>query len=83
MRPTRLEAVKELRRILGYSEETEHVIDWMRDAWETSDFLVKRIGRERTYQITNAMEVYLDDMMRDHLVSYDHTSDYANQYLLN
>jgi len=60
MKQTKLEIIKELHCMLGHSEETEHVIDWVHDTWETYDFLVKRIGREHAYRIINAMDVCPD-----------------------
>lgn len=83
MKRTRFEMIKELQGVLGHSEETEHIIDWIRDAWETSDFLVKRIGREHAYQIINAIEVCPSGSIQGSLAPYDHTSEHANQYLLN
>ena len=83
MRQTRFEIIKELQCMLGYSEETEHVIDWVRDVWETYDFLVKRIGRERAHQIINAMEVCPDVITRDDLTPYNHANEQTNQCLLN
>lgn len=83
MRQTRFEIIKDLQGVLGHSEETEHITDWIRDAWETFDFLIKRIGRERAYQIINAIERCPNGITRDDLASYDYTNEYAHPSLLN
>jgi hypothetical protein len=43
---TRVEIIAALSRELGNSEETEHLIDWLLDVWETVDILVERFGAE-------------------------------------
>jgi hypothetical protein len=70
--------LKELRRILGHNEETEHVIDWVQDAWQTYDVLIERVGRERAHQIINAMDIFPAVATRDDLASCNHTNAYAN-----
>jgi hypothetical protein len=49
MRQTRSEMIKALRQTLGQSEETEHVIDWMQDAWSTYDHLSKSSLEKRMH----------------------------------
>lgn len=83
MKQARLEIIKELHYIFGHSEETEHVIDWVQDTWETYDFLIKRIGREHAHQIMNAMDICPDVFSQDDLTSYRHTHEQMNQCLLN
>jgi hypothetical protein len=83
MRQTRLEIIKELSSVLGHSEETEHVIDWVQEVWETYDFLVKRVGREHAHQIMNAIDVCPDVFPQDDLTLYRHTHEQMNQCLLN
>lgn len=83
MRQTRCEIINGLRYMLGHSEETELVIDWVRDVWETSDHFVKRVGRECAHQIINAMNVCPDSDTPYDLASYDLTNEYAHQCLLN
>jgi hypothetical protein len=39
-----------LRHELGDSQETEILIDWLLDMWETMDLLVQRFG-ERAHKI--------------------------------
>ena len=83
MKPTRFEMLNELRSILGHSEETEHLIDWLQDAWQTYDALIERVGRERAYQIINAIDIFPDTVTQHDLTFYDHTNEHADQYLLN
>jgi hypothetical protein len=83
MRPTRFEMINELRRILGHNEETEHVIDWVQDAWQTYDVLIECVGRERAHQIINAMDILPDVVTWHDLTSYGHANEHASPYLLN
>ncbi len=83
MRQTRFEIIDRLRYTLGHGEETEHVIDWARDVWETSDLLIKLVGRECAHQIINAMNVCPDSGTPYDLASYDLINEHANQCLLN
>jgi hypothetical protein len=83
MRPTRFEMMNELRRILGPSEETEHVIDWVQDAWQTYDVLIERVGRECAYQIINAMDLFPTVVTQKRLTAYDHTAEPTDEYFLN
>jgi hypothetical protein len=48
---TRFHIVTALREQLGNLEETEHLIDYIQDAWETFDLLLERFGRENTLKI--------------------------------
>ncbi len=83
MRQTRFGTINRLRDVFGRSEETEHVIDWVQDVWETYDLLVKLVGRECAHQIINAMDVCPDPGTPDDLTSYDHINAHANHCLLN
>lgn len=46
--------VQQLRRELGESEATEHLIDWLLDAWDTLEMLRHRFGEARALQIFTA-----------------------------
>ena len=83
MKPTRFEVMNELRGILGHTEETEHLIDWLQDAWQTYDALIERVGKERAYQIINVLDMLPDVVTQHDLISYDHTNEHIDQYLLN
>ncbi len=83
MRSTRFEMMDELRSIIGHTEETEILIDWLKDAWQTYDALIKRVGKERAYQMINAIDIFPDTVTPHDLTSYDHTSEHADQCFLN
>ena len=83
MRPTRFEMIHKLRRILGPTEETEILIDWLQDVWQTYDALIERVGKERAYQTINAMDIFPDAVTQHDLTSYDTTNEQTNPYLLN
>ncbi len=83
MSPTRFEMMNELRRLLGMAEETEMLIDWVQDAWQTYDLLIERIGEEYAHQIMNAINLLPEDDIQNDLTAYDHTRERANQCLLN
>ncbi len=51
---TRMVIEKQLRSELGPCEETEILLDWLWDTWETWDLLKERFGTERTYTIITA-----------------------------
>jgi hypothetical protein len=51
---TRMVIEKQLRRELGPCEETEILLDWLRDTWETGDLLEKRFGTERARALITA-----------------------------
>lgn len=51
---TRGDIVNILKRLLGDTEETAHLVDWLRDTWETSDILTQRFGKEATHKIIHA-----------------------------
>ena len=44
----------QLRQELGESEETEHLIDWLLDAWATLDVLRERFGEVRALHLFTA-----------------------------
>jgi hypothetical protein len=51
---TRQDIVQVLLYELGDSEATQHTLDYIRDLWETHDFLTKRFGPEATRKIIDA-----------------------------
>lgn len=51
---TRQHLVDVLLHELGDTEEVAHLIDWIRDMWETVDLLKKRFGEETTHKIIKA-----------------------------
>jgi hypothetical protein len=75
--------MNELRRILGHSEETVHMIDWVQDAWQTYDVLIERVGRERAYQIINSIDLFPAAIIQSDLTAYDHTNEPTDECLLN
>ena len=50
-KPTRYHLQRVLRHALGPSEETEHLLDSIQDAWKTLDLLTERLGRENALKI--------------------------------
>ena len=46
--------IQQLRRELGATETTEHLIDWLLDAWETLEILRDRFGETRALQLFTA-----------------------------
>jgi hypothetical protein len=46
--------VQQLRQELGETEETEHLIDWLLDAWETLEILRDRFGEAKALQLLTA-----------------------------
>jgi hypothetical protein len=83
MRHTRLEVINELYGVFGHNEETEQIIDWVRDTWETSDFLVKRVGRESAYRILNAMDLSPEAVFSpEDLTPYNHAHE-RYRFMLN
>ena len=73
MIPNRAEAIQELQRVLGHHEETEHLIDWLQDAWYTYDLLIERVGKERAQAMINTFEP--SSAMG---ILHDQTSEYAS-----
>ena len=43
--------IEQLRKELGASEDTEHLIDWLLDAWTTLEMLRERFGEARVMQL--------------------------------
>ena len=78
MRQTRFEMMRELRRLIGNNEETEHLIDWLLDAWQTYDGLVERVGQECASQMMNVVETASGFPRRHNLTPYNHASERAN-----
>ncbi|SRR5579884_687043 len=52
--PTRHYLQQILKRELGETEETNHLLDYLTDAWETMDLLVERFGREDATKLITA-----------------------------
>lgn len=52
--PTREHLQAVLRSELGESEDTEHLLDYLEDSWETFDLLVERFGRDTAEKIITA-----------------------------
>ena len=46
--------IDQLHRELGASEDTEHLIDWLRDAWDTLAILRERFDEARAMQLYTA-----------------------------
>jgi hypothetical protein len=51
---TRQDILRVVLHELGDSEETQHLLDYMRDLWETKDLLTRRFGPEATRKIIEA-----------------------------
>ena len=52
--PLRHTVVILLRQTLEQAVETEHLIDWVEDLWETIDILVQRFGEAEANKIIHA-----------------------------
>lgn len=48
------ELIEQIRRELGVCEDTEHLIDWLLDAWDTFEVLTERFGKHRAMQFYTA-----------------------------
>lgn len=46
--------IQQFRKELGETEETEYLIDWLLDAWETLEILRDRFGEARALQLLTA-----------------------------
>jgi hypothetical protein len=46
--------IEQLRNELGASEDTEHLIDWLEDAWATWEMLKERFDQARAWQLYTA-----------------------------
>ncbi len=51
---TRQEMVTVLLHELGDTQETQHLLDYIKEMWETIDLLRKRFGLEATHKIIDA-----------------------------
>jgi hypothetical protein len=83
MKQARCEMIQALRRTLDHSEETEQVIDWIQDAWDTYDFLSRLIGRSYACRIMEAVDEENAFIELQESVAHEHTSDYINGCMLN
>ena len=64
MRSTRFEVMHDLRRVLGATEKTEILIDWLQDAWQTYDVLIGCIGEERAQQMITTRDLFSEVAIR-------------------
>lgn len=62
---TRYEIIEEIRQQPERSEQTEILIDYLQDMWETIDLLRKRFGDTRTQQIIAASSYIREDYILD------------------
>ena len=46
--------VSQVRKELGNSEATEHLIDWLLDSWSTLEVLKERFGERKAMQLYTA-----------------------------
>ncbi len=53
-RVTRNAVIKQTREAGGNTEQTEILIDYIEELWETVDLLTNRFGEERAQEIINA-----------------------------
>ncbi len=83
MRLTRFEMMNELRRMVGPTEETEILIDWLQDAWQTYDALIECVGKKHAYQAINAVDLFHNVVTQHDLTSYNSTDEQTNRYFLN
>ncbi len=51
MKDEQHKCIEQLRRELGNNEETEHLIDWLLDAWCTWEMLRERFEEARAWQL--------------------------------
>jgi hypothetical protein len=83
MKKTRAEILIELRHRLGANENTEHLLDWIFDVWETRDFLLRLLGREYTNTIIEATESSFTDILPDERVLCELPLEEVNSFALN
>jgi hypothetical protein len=83
MRKTRTEILTELQHRLGQSEQTEHLIDWVLDIWETRDLLVKRFGWMYASEIVEAVDSYFPALRLDDFVVCEPAYEEVQHSLLN
>ena len=83
MSKPRTEILTQLWCQLGPGEQTEHLIDWILDVWETMDFLLKRFGRVSTFMIVEAVESSSTDFRLDDFVVCEPTHEALLSSLLN
>lgn len=83
MRKTRTEILMELQHHLGQSEQTEHLIDWVLDIWETRDLLVRRLGRTYASAIVDAVDASSPALSLDDFVVCEFAHEEMQHSLLN
>lgn len=83
MRKTQMEIITDLRHRLGQNEQTEHLIDWVLDMWETRKFLLKRFGRAYTFTIVEAVESCSSALPLDDFVLCEPSHEEVSRSLLN
>lgn len=59
--------VTQLRKELGTSEETEQLIDWLVDSWDTLEMLRDRFGDARAIRIFTAYAPLLQEQEQEAL----------------
>ena len=83
MRKTRTEILTELQHYLGQSEQTEHLIDWVLDIWETRDLLVRRFGRTYASAIVEAIDASSPPLSLNDFVVCEPAHEEVQHSLLN
>jgi hypothetical protein len=83
MRKTRTEILMELHHHLGQSEQTEHLIDWVLDAWETWDVLIRRFGRAYASMIVEAIDASSPPLSLNDFVVCEPAHEEVQHFLLN
>ena len=60
-KPERSAILAVIEHLLGHTEETEYLLDHIREMWETIDMLTKRFGQEDAYKIIKALGYSFSD----------------------
>jgi hypothetical protein len=64
-KPTRHHIEGVLQHELGNTEETAHLFDHLKDAWETLDLLIMRFGMEGAQKLINASSSFIPEKERE------------------
>jgi len=83
MRKTQMEIITDLRHRLGQNEQTEHLIDWVLDMWETRNFLLKCFGGAYTFTIIEAVESCSSALQLDDFIPCEPSHEEMDRFLLN
>jgi len=78
-----MEILTELQHSLGQGEQTEHLIDWVLDAWETRDLLVRRFGGAYASTIVDAVDASSPTLHLDDFVACEPAHEEGQHLLLN